>query len=91
MSSITGKVIEVPFVNKVGCRIVGLESLFLETSDKRYYIKFRAGTIPRKDLESLIGETINVEGTTHFGTWDSDDPKVQSRVGDYIVIAKLLK
>lgn len=90
MKHITGKVVEVPFVNKAGRKIVGLESLFLKTSEKRYFIKFRAGTIPRKDLEPLVGETIKVEGTTDFGAWDSDDPNVQSRIGAYIVISKLL-
>lgn len=85
-----GTVIEVPFVNKAGRTIIGAESLFFKTTVERYFIKFSAGKVLRVDLEKSIGQTIKVKSYTTFGLWDTDDPNVQSRVGDYIVILEIL-
>lgn len=90
MDIITGKVLEVPFINKGGRLIEGAESLFLQVEKQRYFIKIQAGKIARQDLKKLLGQTITIEGEIAEGLWDSDDPTVQSRIGEYVIIFKVV-
>jgi hypothetical protein len=91
MEIITGKVLEVPFVNKGGRLIEGAESLFLQVEKQNYFIKIQAGKVARQDLKALLGQTIKIEGETAEGAWDSDDSTVQSRIGANVVISKILE
>lgn len=91
MDIITGKVLEVPFVNKGGRLIEGAESLFLQVEKQDYFIKIQAGKVTRQALKALLGQPIKIEGETAEGAWDSDDPTVQSRIGAYVVIFKILE
>ena len=59
MEIITGKVFEVPFVNKGGRLIEGAESLFLEVGTQQYFIKIQAGKVTRPVLKKLIGQEIS--------------------------------
>lgn len=90
MSIITGKIVEVPFINKGGHLIEGAESLFFEVKEQRYFIKIQAGKITREALKKLLGQRVKIEGETAYGTWDSDDPKAQSRIGKYVVVFEIL-
>lgn len=91
MDIITGKVLEVPFVNKGGRLIEGAESLFLEVGKQGYFIKIQAGKITRPVLKKLLGQRIKIEGEIAYGSWDSDDPAIQSRIGEYVIIFKILE
>lgn len=91
MEIIKGKVLEVPFVNKGGRLIEGVESLFLEVGTQQYFIKIQAGKVSRPALKKLVGQEIKLEGKIANGLWDSNDPTVQSRVGEYVVIFKILE
>lgn len=91
MELITGKVLEVPFVNKGGRLIEGAESLFLEVGQQSYFIKIEAGKITRSVLKKLLGQCIKIEGEIAYGSWDSDDPTVQSRIGEYVIIFNILE
>lgn len=90
IKTLEGSLVVVPFVNKGGREIAGAESLFFKTEEKRYFIKFSAGKVLRTDLEKYLGQIIKVKGFTTFGLWDTNDPRVQSRVGDYIGILEIL-
>jgi hypothetical protein len=90
MEIITGKILEVPFVNKGGRLIEGVESLFLEVGTQQYFIKIQAGKVSRQTLKELLGQSIKLEGEIANGLWDSDDPNIQSRIGEYVVIFKIL-
>jgi hypothetical protein len=90
MEIITGKILEVPFVNKGGRLIQGAESLFLEVKTQQYFIKIQAGNLSREALKELLGQRIKLEGEIAYGSWDSDDPNIQSRIGEYVAIFKIL-
>jgi len=86
-----GRIVEVPVINKVGREIEGMASLFLQLGeDERYFIKLSSGKVLRDDLEKYLDQPIKVMAYKTYGQWDSDDPKVQSRVGNYVVISKTL-
>lgn len=90
MEIITGKVTAVPFVTKSGRKIKGAESLFLEINNQRYFIKIQAGQVSRMELEKWLDQSITVKVLRATGAWDSDDPNVQSRIGDYVAILEVL-
>lgn len=93
-----GKIIKSVQVNKAGRKLKTYD-LFFRTGKEQYYIKSREQTVSRKELESLLKEnkdgsyesgTVRVHGEIKNGLWDTDDPKVQSRVGKYILIYKIV-
>lgn len=86
-----GKLIEKSFVNKVGVENPDSKELYFEYQDHSFFIKIQEGTVRKKELLPYVDSTIRVRGEFKKGSWDSDDPKVQSRIGEYIVIYELLK
>lgn len=86
----SGRIVEVPFINKGGRRIEGASSLFLETEEGKYFIRGYEGDVFIKDIEKYINKPIKVKAYKTFGLWDTDDPNVQSRVGNYVVIFEIL-
>ncbi len=90
--SYTGHVIAKPFVNKVGKPSEVME-LYLRLGMGDYFIQFSESAVSADQLESLVDEVISVEGEIRTGAWDigpEDPPEMQSRIGDYFVITKLL-
>ncbi|BDS09454.1 hypothetical protein [Aureispira anguillae] len=87
---IKGRLIEVPFVNKGGRRIDGAASLFFQVATQNYFVKVTTDSLSRANLNPYLNQLITVKAYRAVGAWDSDDPMVQSRVGDYIVIVKIL-
>jgi len=86
----SGTIVEVPFINKGGRRIEGASSLFLETAEGKYFIKHYEGDVSMIEVEKYIDKPIKVKAYKTFGLWDTDDPNVQSRVGDYVAIFEIL-
>jgi hypothetical protein len=86
-----GKIVKVQFRDKGGRIREGMYSLYFETDSVRLFIKFQEGKVRRKEIEKYTDRKIIVKGYKTFGLWDTDDPNVQSRVGDYIVIHEILK
>lgn len=86
----TGKLIEVPFVNKAGRVIPNMGDLFLKIGEEEYFIKFMEGKVLRVDLEKYLNQSIKVKGYLSSGLWDTDNPEMQSRFGDYMVVLEIL-
>jgi len=83
LNRIKGTVIKRQPVNKVGRPMKGMASYFLSTKEKDYFIKdFPVGTM----MDNYVDQVVIIEGRQEFGLWDTDDPMVQSRIGDYIII-----
>lgn len=67
--------------------------LYLRCSIQDYFIKFCESEITKSDLLPFVNQGITVEMETRFGELDRcpDDPQeVQSRIGTYAVIHKIL-
>lgn len=88
----TGHVIAKPFVNKVG-QVKGPDELYLRLSMGDYLIKFSESVVSAEDLKPMVNQVITVEGEIRDGELDigpDDPPEMQSRIGSYFVITKLL-
>ncbi len=90
MEVFSGQLVEVPFINKGGRLIEGVSSLFLQTETDKYFIKLYEGDVLLTDLKKQLNKPLKVKGYKRFGLWDSDDPNVQSRVGNYVAIFEIL-
>lgn len=78
-----GTIIKRQPVNKVGRPMKGMTSYFLVTEEKQFFIKELPSGIA---IEKYVDQVVTVKGQQAFGLWDTNDPNVQSRVGDYIII-----
>lgn len=79
------------FYNKANRKIEGVYDLFFVMGKERLFIKTRSHTVSRDQLEPYIGKKIKVEASILEGMWDADDPNIQSRIGRYISIFKILE
>lgn len=86
-----GKIIKVQFVDKGGRVHEDIFSYYFETNNEKLFIKIQDGKVKRDEIAKYYNTKIKIEGYKTFGLWDTDDPNVQSRVGDYIVFYKILK
>ena len=86
----TGKFVLVPFHNKIGRPIEGINDWFFETKGKRLFIKGLAAGITNDDLKKMKGKTVKIRAELEEGLWDTDDPNVQSRVGEYLMVFEIL-
>ncbi len=86
-----GKLVDVPFVNKAGRKIEGASNMFFETEEDRYFIKSYEDKISYSDLRKHIGKPIRIKARKTFGLWDTDDPGVQSRIGEFFKIIEILE
>lgn len=90
----------------VGCQVVSKafikkngqpadrEELYLRCSVQDYFIKFCESEVSKEALTPFIDEGISVEMEVREGEWDicpDDPPQMQSRIGRYAVILKILE
>ena len=83
-------VIEV-FTDKGGRKHPEIVDYYLSFDDKQYFIKFSESTIRPGSLQPLVGKSVYFYGYLKNGLWDTDDPKVQSRIGNYLKVTRLMK
>lgn len=87
---VTGRFIKVPFENKVGKVVEGIEDYFFEYNHQKKFVKWAESSIKPSDIEHLINKIIRVQLVEKNGLWDTDNPEQQSRVGDYVCILSIL-
>jgi len=85
-----GKIVKVNFVNKGGRKIPGAFDYFFEIDGKKLFIKITEGEVTRDEIAKHLDKEVEIKGYKSGGLWDTDDPNVQSRVGDYMVILEFL-
>jgi hypothetical protein len=83
---VEAKVTYHPFVNKAGKTIEGAGDYFLVYEGEEWFIKFTEGNVLREDVVKYLDRTAHVTLVEREGLWDTDDPKVQSRIGKYVAI-----
>ena len=97
-SIITAPIVKKNFVNKAGRTTDHIE-YYIRRSIQDYYIKFCESNVSIKELneklENIDGEikALKLEVEFRNGEWDICDGnhEVQSRIGEYAVILKILK
>ena len=85
-----GKIIKRDFLSKKGVKVRDTYDLFFETTDTAYFIKMSESKITQSQAVKYLNKPITIKGKFKDGLWDTSDPKVQSRMGTYLIIQKIL-
>jgi len=86
-----GKIKEIPFVNKIGKEQPKFKELYFKFKGGQYFIKFTTQSVKKEEIKKYINKTIKIRGSLMKGFWDTDNPEVQSRVGEYIIIYEIVE
>lgn len=95
---ITTPIVSKNFVKKNG-EITNKKEFYVQQSIQDYFIKFCESEIEREDLENCLSnitgeiKTVTVEVELRNGFWDICDEnfKSQSRMGEYIIIHRIME
>ncbi len=87
----TGTIIWEPFVNKIGEVIPEYGDYYFVCMDGEYFIKLMDCKKINVDLKDYKNNYIRMRICMHDGLWDTNDPNVQSRVGQYITFDSIVK
>ncbi len=96
---ISAPIVKKPFINKVG-KASDFDEYYVQRSIQDYFIKFCESSITKEDLEKALDaqddmiKTLTIQAEIREGEWDvcPDDPEhMQSRIGEYIVIHKIVE
>lgn len=87
---IVGKVVNKKAYNKAGKEMPGSGDYFLEYDGNSTFIKLSESKVTAEDLNKILGQQKTFEVVKADGLWDTDDPNVQSRIGEYFMIYKIL-
>ena len=88
--TMSGKVIKQDFLNKAGRKIDGVYDLFYKSGEKKYFIKTNECKVSQREILDVVNKPIKIKYKIKEGLWDADDPNVQSRIGEYIVILEII-
>lgn len=89
-----GKIVIKNFINKANRKFDYKEYYFEkeEANNKViYFIKSFENKITKVDLDNIVNQSISVKAILKNELWDTNDPSVQSRVGDYIILVEIIK
>ncbi len=97
---ISAPIVYKSFVKKNGEETTEKE-MYLQRSIQDYFIKFCESNVTQRQLETYLRDhrkndlvqTVSLEVTFKKGEWDAcdEDQSVQSRVGEYIIIHKIIE
>lgn len=88
----TCELIEKEFVNKIG-NPSGVKELYLRCSVQDYFIKICESKVTSEELKKHLNSGIKVEIEIKNGRWDICEytlERQQSRIGEYVVITKII-
>ncbi len=78
------------FENKIGKKVKGIYDYKFTTKNKTYHINLHESSVTEAEMKQILGKKIKVALSVKDGLWDTDDPNVQSRVGEYVAIHEVL-
>lgn len=99
---VNGLIVEKEFINKAG-KSSGFKELYFRLSERDYFIKFCASAVSKEALNAYLetraqqnpekGKNIRLKIEILEGAWDICDEliQVQSRIGQYIIIKKIIR
>lgn len=88
----TCRLIQKSFINKGG-KVTEYSEFYLQCSIQDYFIKICESKVDKSELEKYLNKGITVDMEIKEGMWDHCEPNVahvQSRVGTYVVIKKII-
>ena len=88
---VTGKLIRKKAYNKAGREMPGDGDFFLEIKGKEIFVKMMASEVTSDELKPLLNQKAKYRIIRSEGLWDTDDPRVQSRVGPYVAIIEIVE
>lgn len=86
-----GIFIERSFINKAGREYTSVRELYFRTGGEEYFVRLDRSRVKADLLRALAGKPVRVRAVKAFGLWDTDDPNVQSRVGEYLMIEEIVE
>ena len=87
---VKAKVVKEPTKNKAGRVLDGVFSYYLKYDGNSRFIKFSESEVSPSELDSIGDQNIEFRILEKNGLWDTDDPNVQSRIGDYVCILEII-
>ena len=87
--TLEGMIVKEVFIDKRGREHPDIYDLFLKTDKNKYFIRLMNSKIRRKELMEYLDKKAVFKINVQSGLWDTDDPNVQSRVGDYCEIYEI--
>lgn len=87
---IEAKLIRKKAYNKAGREMPYAGDFYLVYEGKEVFVKLMDSEVTSEDLEPLLDKKSKFEIIESDGLWDTDNPEVQSRVGPYLEIIKIL-
>lgn len=90
-----GKIVVKNYINKAN-RKFDYKEYYFESEDssktiQNYFIKSFENKITKQALDSINNQPISIKAILKNGLWDTNDPSVQSRFGNYIILVEILK
>lgn len=85
------KIIAEIFVDKGGREHPEIVEYYLEFGGKQHWIKFADSKVSVEAVKALAGQTIYFDGKLENGLWDTDNPEVQSRIGEFLIVDNMRK
>ena len=89
-SCFRGIIIHKVFTDKGLRKHPEIQEYYFWNGRDEYFIK-TSECLPGLNISPFKGDYIQISGEIRRGMWDSDDPKVQSRTGSYIVIDEITR
>jgi len=89
---IVGKIVAEQSTTKGGKPIEGVRTFYFEFGEEKIFIKF-SECKPEivTELKTMVDRDAVLRIERKTGNWDSDDPNVQSRIGEYCVVLSIIK
>ena len=83
-------VLQIQGTNKAGRPLPGSGDFYLLYKNEEHFIKFSESKIKPEQLNRYIGKKCEFRIIERNGLWDTDNPEVQSRIGDYVSVLEIL-
>ncbi len=84
-----GVFIERSFVNKAGREYPSVRELYFRTGGEEYFVRLDRSRVKADLLRALAGKPVRVRAEPSAS--GTDDPNVQSRVGEYLMIEEIVE
>lgn len=89
--TVTGTIVQRKGLNKAGNELPGPGDYYLEFKGESYFVKLSESNITADELSVFVGKKLSYKIQILDGLWDTDNPEVQSRIGEYVRILAVLE
>lgn len=87
----TGLITSSPFINKVGEAMPEFDETYFLCSKGEYFIKFMDCENTNANAKDFVNKYVKMKVSIEDGLWDTNNPNIQSRVGEYIIYDSIIE